>query len=134
MIASEAFQTLLITMRFTCRIHEVEFTLILISSPNDLYLRLVVDLALNRIPNDLRPAVIDIMNQSKSSPSQKRALLLKKGLLRSTTDELEILAEVGKKLVAFCSTIWLPMVFVLQKMMWMCYELSWRGCRRHCSR
>jgi translation initiation factor 2-alpha kinase 4 len=55
-----------------------------------------VSLALNRIPNDLRPAVFDIINQSKSSPSQKRALLLKKGLLRSTADELEVLAEVGK--------------------------------------
>jgi hypothetical protein len=103
MIASEAFQILLITMRSTYRIHEVEFTHILISSQNDLHLRLVVDLALNRIPNDLRPAVIDIMNQSKSSPSQKRALLLKKGLLRSTTDELEVLAEVGKRPVTFCS-------------------------------
>jgi translation initiation factor 2-alpha kinase 4 len=56
----------------------------------------VVDLALDRIPTDLRPAIVDIINQSKSSLSQKRALLLKKGLLRSTTDELEILSEVGK--------------------------------------
>jgi translation initiation factor 2-alpha kinase 4 len=31
-------------------------------------------------------------------PSQKRALLLKKGLLRSTADELEILCEAGKSL------------------------------------
>ena len=90
-------------MRFTYRTHEVELDLILFSSPHDLHLCLVVDLALNRIPNDVRPAVIDIMNQSKSSPSQKRALLLKKGLLRSTTDELEVLAEVGKGPFAFCS-------------------------------
>jgi translation initiation factor 2-alpha kinase 4 len=70
---------------------------------NSLHLSSVVDLALNRIPNDLRPAVVDIINQSKSSPSQKRALLLKKGLLRSTADELEVLAEVGKKPFAFRS-------------------------------
>lgn len=37
---------------------------------------------------------MDIMNQSKSSSSQKRAALLKKGLLRSTADELEIFAEI----------------------------------------
>lgn len=66
---------------------------------------LVVDLALNRLPDDLRPAIVDIINQSKSSASQKRALLLKKGLLRSTTDELEVLAEVGKKLYYRCPMI-----------------------------
>jgi translation initiation factor 2-alpha kinase 4 len=95
----------------------------------------VVDLALNRIPNDLRPAVVDIINQSKSSPSQKRALLLKKGLLRSTTDELEVLTEVGKilRLLSVRDDQSL-MVCVLQKMTWMCYGLNWRGSRRRCSR
>jgi translation initiation factor 2-alpha kinase 4 len=39
---------------------------------------------------------MDIMNQSKSSSSQKRAALLKKGLLRSTADELEIFAEIDE--------------------------------------
>lgn len=67
----------------------------------DSHFRPVVDLAFNRIPNDLRPAIVDIINQSKSSPSQKRALLLKKGLLRSTADELEVLAEVGKTASVF---------------------------------
>jgi len=56
----------------------------------------VVDLALSRIPAAQRSAVIDIIHQSKSSPSQKRALLLKKGLLRSIADELEAFAETGK--------------------------------------
>jgi translation initiation factor 2-alpha kinase 4 len=56
---------------------------------------LVVDLALNRIPEELRSSVMEIINQSKSTVSQKRASLLKKGLLRSTTDELEVLAEIG---------------------------------------
>jgi eukaryotic translation initiation factor 2-alpha kinase 4 len=57
----------------------------------------VVDLVLNRISDDLRPAVIEIITQSKSSLSQKRALLLKKGLLRSTADELEILGDAGEQ-------------------------------------
>jgi hypothetical protein len=57
---------------------------------------LVVDLALSRIPDAQRGAVIEIIHQSKSSPSQKRALLLKKGLLRSIADELETLADTGK--------------------------------------
>ncbi|KAG6330107.1 hypothetical protein ID866_8983 [Astraeus odoratus] len=56
----------------------------------------VVELALSRIPEDLRASVIDIINQSKSSASQKRASLLKKGLLRSTADELEVLAEIDE--------------------------------------
>ncbi|KAI9461114.1 hypothetical protein HD554DRAFT_2206776 [Boletus coccyginus] len=56
----------------------------------------IVELALSRVPDDLRPSVMDIMNQFKSSSSQKRAALLKKGLLRSTTDELEIFAEIDE--------------------------------------
>ncbi|KAI6046986.1 kinase-like domain-containing protein [Pisolithus marmoratus] len=56
----------------------------------------IVELALSRIPEELRASVIDIINQSKSSASQKRASLLKKGLLRSTADELEILAEIDE--------------------------------------
>jgi translation initiation factor 2-alpha kinase 4 len=51
---------------------------------------------MGRIPDVHRHAVVEIINQTKSSPSQKRALLLRKGLLRSTTDELEILSEVGE--------------------------------------
>jgi eukaryotic translation initiation factor 2-alpha kinase 4 len=50
---------------------------------------------LSRIPLEIRPSVIDIIHQSKSSPSQKRALLLKKGLLRSVVDELEALSNLG---------------------------------------
>ncbi|KIJ60152.1 hypothetical protein HYDPIDRAFT_139699 [Hydnomerulius pinastri MD-312] len=54
----------------------------------------IVELALSRVPEELRASVIDIINQSKSSSSQKRAALLKKGLLRSTADELDVLSEV----------------------------------------
>lgn len=61
----------------------------------------VIELSMNRIPDVHKSAVVEIINQTKSSPSQKRALLLRKGLLRSTTDELEILSEVGE--LAFIS-------------------------------
>ncbi|KAG8220630.1 kinase-like domain-containing protein [Butyriboletus roseoflavus] len=56
----------------------------------------IVELALSRVPDDLRPSIMDIINQPKSSSSQKRAALLKKGLLRSTADELEIFAEIDE--------------------------------------
>ena len=61
---------------------------------------LVVVLVLNHISEDVRPAVIDIVTQSKSSSSQKRALLLKKGLLRSTADELEVLVDAGESIMS----------------------------------
>lgn len=54
-----------------------------------------MELALSRVPSNMRQNVMDIMNQSKSSLAQKRALLLKKGILRSAVDELEALADVG---------------------------------------
>jgi translation initiation factor 2-alpha kinase 4 len=56
---------------------------------------IVVDLVINRLPSGQRSAVIDIMSQTRTLHSQKRALLLKRGLLRSTADELELLAETG---------------------------------------
>ena len=56
----------------------------------------VVQLVMSRLPTGQRGAVIDIMGQAKTVQSQKRALLLKRGLLRSTADELELLAEIGK--------------------------------------
>ena len=55
----------------------------------------VVELTMNRVPAGQRDAVVEIISQSKSLPTQKRALLLKKGLLRSTAEELEILSETG---------------------------------------
>ncbi|KAJ3566582.1 hypothetical protein NP233_g6910 [Leucocoprinus birnbaumii] len=56
----------------------------------------IIELVMNRIPDIHRSAVVEIINQTKSSSSQKRALLLRKGLLRSITDELEILSEVDE--------------------------------------
>ena len=53
-------------------------------------------MCLERIPEKTRQGALDILAQSKSSWSQKRALLLKKGLLRSVIDELEVLDECGK--------------------------------------
>lgn len=55
----------------------------------------VVQIAMNRVAADARNSVTEIILQSKSTIAQKRALLLKKGLPRSTVDELEILSEVG---------------------------------------
>ena len=51
---------------------------------------------MNRVTADARSYVTEIILQSKSTPAQKRALLLKKGLPRTTVDELEILSEVGQ--------------------------------------
>jgi hypothetical protein len=68
----------------------------------------VVELALNRIPVAQRSAIIDIIGQSKSSSSQKRALLLRKGLLRSTADELETLADTGKLLFPLGGMLFIP--------------------------
>ncbi|VDB92332.1 unnamed protein product [Peniophora sp. CBMAI 1063] len=58
----------------------------------------VVDMCLERIPEKSRQAALDILAQSKSSWSQKRALLVKKGLLRSVVDELEVLDECDEEL------------------------------------
>ena len=55
----------------------------------------MVQIAMNRVTADTRSSVTEIILQSKSTPAQKRALLLKKGLPRTTVDELEILSEVG---------------------------------------
>lgn len=96
MIASVAFPILPTTMKSISHTLGVCFFFFVRPQRGNNTIFIVVDLALNRIPNDVRPAVVDIINQSKSSPSQKRALLLKKGLLRSTADELEVLAEVGE--------------------------------------
>jgi len=59
----------------------------------------VVELALSRVPQDIRGSVLEIITQAKSSWAQKRAMLLKKGLLRSTVDELEVLSDIGVALL-----------------------------------
>ena len=51
---------------------------------------------MNRVTADARSSVVEIIFQSKSTPAQKRALLLKKGIPRTAVDELEILSEVGQ--------------------------------------
>ncbi|KAJ6497813.1 kinase-like domain-containing protein [Mycena sanguinolenta] len=60
----------------------------------------IVRIVFERIPSAVRPSVLEIINHSKSSPSQKRALLLKKGLLRSTADELEALQDTDEDIDA----------------------------------
>ena len=61
----------------------------------------VIELALGRVPHDIRDSVIEVIMQIKSSWAQKRAMLLKKGLLRSTVDELEILSDTGMNSLLF---------------------------------
>ncbi|KAF8170288.1 kinase-like domain-containing protein [Mycena galopus ATCC 62051] len=61
----------------------------------------IIRTVFDRIPSALRPSILEILNHSKSSQSQKRALLLKKGVLRSTTDELEALADTDEDIDAF---------------------------------
>ncbi|KAF8060720.1 kinase-like domain-containing protein [Lyophyllum atratum] len=65
----------------------------------------MVQVILDRLPSGQRTAVIDILSQSKSSLSQKRALLLKRGLLRSTADELELLSEIEEDIDGFVSRL-----------------------------
>lgn len=56
----------------------------------------VIELALSRVPHDIRDSIIEVIMQVKPSWSQKRAMLLKKGLLRSIVDELEVLSDTGE--------------------------------------
>ncbi|KAF9457367.1 kinase-like domain-containing protein [Collybia nuda] len=65
----------------------------------------IVDLVLCRLPAGQRSAVTDIVSQTKTSLSQKRALLLKRGLLRSTADELETLGEIDEDIDALVSRL-----------------------------
>ncbi|KAJ7702683.1 kinase-like domain-containing protein [Mycena rosella] len=65
----------------------------------------IVRIVLDRIPATLRPSILEIISHSKSTPSQKRALLLKKGLLRSTADELEALADTDEDIDALLTKL-----------------------------
>lgn len=80
--------------KFTYHILPVGVVVRLVLRPG-LILFAVVRIVLERIPSALRPSILEIISHSKSSQSQKRALLLKQGLLRSTADELEALADTG---------------------------------------
>jgi eukaryotic translation initiation factor 2-alpha kinase 4 len=60
----------------------------------------VVDLCLKRIPVELRDDVLDILKQAKPSNSQRKALLLKRGVFKSLADELEVLNDIGASHVA----------------------------------
>nr|GAT55219.1 predicted protein [Mycena chlorophos] len=65
----------------------------------------IVKVILERIPADLRVSVQDILAHSKSSNSQKRALMLKKGLLRSIADELEVVADTDEDVDALLTKL-----------------------------
>jgi translation initiation factor 2-alpha kinase 4 len=59
----------------------------------------VIQIALARIPEDLRPAAIEILTEPKITSAQRRLMLLKKGLLKSTVDELEVLDSKGESFI-----------------------------------
>ena len=59
----------------------------------------VVDAALKRVPDQFRSVVLEVMSQSKSLPSQKRAFLVRRGLPQSVIDELELFADAGMSLI-----------------------------------
>jgi len=65
----------------------------------------IVRIIFERIPSALRSSILEIISNSKSSPSQKRALLLKNGLLRSTADELEALADTDEDIDALLTKL-----------------------------
>ena len=50
---------------------------------------------MERVPSGARGAVMDILAQTKSSQSQKRSMLLRKGVPRTVVDELELLSDIG---------------------------------------
>src|SRR6267154_3654869 len=93
------FQTFHNIMRYTYLILRVMPLISIAVSVADCYQ--VIEMALSRIPHDIRESVIEIIMQAKSTWAQKRAMLLKKGLLRSTVDELEILCDTGVALLGF---------------------------------
>ncbi|KAJ3481924.1 hypothetical protein NLI96_g7338 [Meripilus lineatus] len=54
----------------------------------------ILDVAFSRIPNELQSEVAKVLDQTKVSQSQKRAILLRKGVPRNIVDELEVLMDV----------------------------------------
>ncbi|KAF9065023.1 kinase-like domain-containing protein [Rhodocollybia butyracea] len=65
----------------------------------------IVSIILDRLPATQRSAVLDIIQHTKSSQSQKKANLLKKGLLRSLIDELEVLSDADDDIDAMMTRL-----------------------------
>lgn len=61
---------------------------------------MILELTLDRISPGHRTSVTEILNQTKSSQSQKRSMLLRKGIPRHIVDELEILSETDENMDA----------------------------------
>lgn len=57
--------------------------------------KIVVDLVMKRIPLPNRAGVLETLHQYRNNPGQRRAQLLKKGILRSMIDEFDVLMETG---------------------------------------
>lgn len=54
---------------------------------------------------EIRADTIEILNQSKSSTSQKRSALIRKGVTRSASDWLEVLSDTCKLGTAACNPL-----------------------------
>ncbi|KAI0077507.1 Serine/threonine-protein kinase [Panus rudis PR-1116 ss-1] len=65
----------------------------------------IYDTALSRISAELRSEVIKVLDQSKSSQSQKRSNLLRKGVPRNVVDELEVLMEIEEDMDVIISKL-----------------------------
>lgn len=51
---------------------------------------------MEQVDPEIRADTIEILNQSKSSTSQKRSALIRKGVTRSASDWLEVLSDTCK--------------------------------------
>ena len=58
---------------------------------------------MNRIPSDARSTVLETLHLPRLTPAHKRSLLTRKNLLRTTIDEIELLAESSKYAVVVTS-------------------------------
>lgn len=56
----------------------------------------VYDALFDQVPPQLRDDVLKLLVQSNASPSQRRQLLIEKGLTRNFVDCTEVLADGGK--------------------------------------
>ncbi|KAI0354133.1 Serine/threonine-protein kinase [Trametes cingulata] len=61
----------------------------------------ILEQALEHVPPEIRAEALEILSQSKSSTSQKRSSLLRKGVTRTVNDWLEVLSETYESIEAF---------------------------------
>ncbi|KAL1938729.1 hypothetical protein VTO73DRAFT_11332 [Trametes versicolor] len=61
----------------------------------------ILEQAMEQVDPEIRADTIEILNQSKSSTSQKRSALIRKGVTRSASDWLEVLSDTYESVDAF---------------------------------